>query len=278
MDEIEGVNKFRSNTSDLFRLDGKVAVITGGAGLLANEFAEALSDLGASIVLADLDKETCNSRAKLIVEKNAKEAIGLWCDVSKKDSWEHLAQNIIKHFGRIDVLVNNAAITNASQSSNYSAGFVSFPEEDWNSIMQVNLTGVYLGCQVIGPYMLKQGSGSIINIASLYGVVSPHHRIYDGTGVSQPIAYSVSKAGVIALTRYLGTLWAEKGVRVNAITPGGIFDNQGGEFLERYSHLSPIRRMAIPNEMRGAIIYLASDASSYCAGHNLVVDGGWSVW
>ncbi len=126
--------------------------------------------------------------------------------------------------------------------------------------------------------MLAQGKGSIINIASLYGIVSPHHRMYPGTEISQPPAYSVSKAGVIALTRYLGTLWADQGVRVNCITPGGVYHSHSETFRERYSRLCPTARMANKEEIRGALIYLASDASVYCTGHNLVVDGGWSVW
>jgi NAD(P)-dependent dehydrogenase (short-subunit alcohol dehydrogenase family) len=126
--------------------------------------------------------------------------------------------------------------------------------------------------------MVKQETGSIINIASLYGVVSPNHRIYPGTGIHQPVAYSVSKAGVLALTRYLATLWADKGVRVNSITPGGIFNQHPDLFNKRFSELCPKGRMADKSELRGALIYLASQASSYCTGHNLIVDGGWTIW
>ena len=126
--------------------------------------------------------------------------------------------------------------------------------------------------------MLKQGKGSIINIASLYGVVSPNHRIYDDTPISQPIAYSVSKHGVVAMTKYLATLWAEKGVRVNALTPGGIYNGHTDPFLERFKKLNPIGRMSEKDELRGGIVYLASDASSHVVGHNLVIDGGWTAW
>jgi NAD(P)-dependent dehydrogenase (short-subunit alcohol dehydrogenase family) len=265
-----------ASTRDLFRLDGKVAVVTGGAGLLASEFAEALADFGASVVLAD--KEDCTSRAACLSGSKETEILGMRCNVGSRDSWETLTHDVMSHFGRLDILVNNAAITNASRSAHYAMTFEEFPLEDWNSILNVNLTGIFLGCQVIGSRFLEQKAGSIINIASLYGVVSPHHRIYENTGVSQPVGYSVSKAGVIALTRYLGTLWADRGVKVNAITPGGVFDNQDKSFLERYSRLSPKGRMAFPSEMRGALVYLASEASAYCTGHNLVVDGGWTVW
>jgi len=131
---------------------------------------------------------------------------------------------------------------------------------------------------VIGGQMLEQKSGSIINLASLYGLVSPNHKMYPGTGISQPVAYSVSKAGVLALTRYLAGLWGETGVRVNCITPGGIFNDHKELFVKRFSNLNPMGRMALKNELRGAVVYLASDASSYVNGHNLVVDGGWTIW
>jgi NAD(P)-dependent dehydrogenase (short-subunit alcohol dehydrogenase family) len=185
---------------------------------------------------------------------------------------------VLQRFGHVDILLNNAAFTTESRSVNYGAPFSDFPLEDWNQILGVNLTGTFLGCQFIGRQMLQQGSGSIINVASLYGVVSPNHRMYPDTGIQQPVAYSVSKSGVIALTRYLGTLWADKGVRVNSITPGGINNQHAAAFTERYAGLSPIGRMASKDEMRGAIVYLASAASSYCTGHNLVVDGGWTAW
>jgi NAD(P)-dependent dehydrogenase (short-subunit alcohol dehydrogenase family) len=174
--------------------------------------------------------------------------------------------------------VNNAGVTNQSRTANYARGFADFPVEDWNQILGVNLTGSLLGCQVVGGWMAERGSGSVINIASLYGVVSPNHRMYPGTGVSQPVAYSVSKGGVIALTRYLATLWADRGVRVNCITPGGVYNQHTEEFVTRYAGLCPMGRMASPDELRGALIYLASAASAYCTGHNLVVDGGWTVW
>ena len=126
--------------------------------------------------------------------------------------------------------------------------------------------------------MLEQGKGSIINIASLYGVVSPNHRLYPGTGISQPVAYSVSKHGVVALTKYIATLWADKGVRVNALTPGGIYNDHNSEFIERFRQLNPIGRMSAKEELRGGIVYLSSDASAHVIGHNLIIDGGWTVW
>jgi NAD(P)-dependent dehydrogenase (short-subunit alcohol dehydrogenase family) len=187
-------------------------------------------------------------------------------------------QHVLQQFDKIDILINNAGFTNQSRSKNYDATFENFPLEDWNAIMNVNLTGTFLGCQVIGKQMLQQGKGAIINIGSLYAVVSPNHNIYPGTGITQPVAYSVSKHGVIGLTKYLATLWASKGVRVNALTPGGIFNEHKGLFLERFSQLNPIGRMSDKTELHGAVVYLASDASSHLVGHNLIVDGGWTAW
>lgn len=266
------------STPDLFRLDGQVAVVTGGAGLLGEQHALALSEFGATVVLTDLQLEVCRERAERIGAGTGNPVLAALCDVTRKDSWEDVVQWTLDQFGRIDVLVNNAGYTNQSRSAHYGAPFPEFPLEDWNQILEVNVTGAFLGCQAVGRQMLDQGRGSIINLASLYGVVSPNHRLYPGTGIHQPVAYSVSKAGVIALTRYLGTLWADRGVRVNCLTPGGVFNQHREDFLERYARLSPAGRMADKEEMRGALVYLASAASSYCTGHNLVVDGGWTVW
>ncbi|MDB5248662.1 MAG: family oxidoreductase [Segetibacter sp.] len=262
---------------NLFDLTGKVAIVTGGGGLLASEHAIALHAHGAKIVLADFNVEKCGAAVDALVKEGVSVTAG-FCDVTKKESWETLLNEVVSEFGRVDILVNNAGFTNQSKSANFDASFENFPLEDWNAIMNVNLTGAFLGCQVVGKHMLQNGKGSIINIASLYGVVSPNHKIYPGTGISQPVAYSVSKHGVVALTKYLATLWAEKGVRVNALTPGGIFNGHQGLFLERFQQLNPIGRMSDKTELRGGIVFLASDASSHVVGHNLVIDGGWTAW
>ncbi len=262
---------------NLFDLTDRVAIITGGAGLLASEHAIALSAYGAKIILADFNEEKCNTAVDELKKQNIN-AVAKFCDVTKKESWEKLLSDVLSEFGKVDILINNAGFTNQSKSANYDAAFENFPLEDWNAIMNVNLTGAFLGCQIIGKQMLLQGKGSIINIASLYGVVSPNHNIYPGTGISQPVAYSVSKHGVVALTKYVATLWASKGIRVNALTPGGIFNDHKGLFLERFKQLNPIGRMSDKTELRGGIVYLASDASSHVVGHNLIIDGGWTAW
>ena len=264
--------------SPLFDLQDKIALITGGAGLLAAEHAIAVMDHGASVILADRNIEACDQAVSVLHQNGYKNVISLKADVTSKDSWIALLEEGIKKFGKIDILINNAGFTNQSKSKNFDAGFADFPLEDWNNIMNVNLTGTFLGCQVIGRHMLDNGNGSIINIASLYGVVSPNHKIYPGTGISQPVAYSVSKHGVVALTKYIATLWAEKGVRVNALTPGGIWNGHQGLFLERFEQLIPIGRMSDKTELRGGIVYLSSNASSHVIGHNLIIDGGWTAW
>lgn len=267
-----------ANTQSLFRLDGKVAVITGAAGLLGEQHAEALSDFGATVVFSDVNLEKTQARADKLRSTKGLPSMAVACDVTSRSSWENLLKNVLNEFGHVDILINNAGFTNQSRSANFSAPFAEFPLDDWNQIINVNLTGSFLGCQVIGDQMVKQKRGSIINLASLYGVVSPNHKMYPGTGISQPVAYSVSKAGVLGLTRYLAGLWGETGVRVNALTPGGVFNNQSDLFVERFSQLDPMGRMAKKEEMRGAVVYLSSDASSHVNGHNLIVDGGWTIW
>ncbi|WP_035468112.1 SDR family oxidoreductase [Algoriphagus mannitolivorans] len=262
---------------DIFDLSEKTVLLTGGAGLLGPEMASALLQKGARVILADINAEKCNQ----IVSERAwdqKMVKTVSLDVASQDSWKNSVNQIVSEFGRIDVLINGAASTNQSKTANFEAGFENFPEEDWDRIMDINLKGTFLGCQVVGKQMLLQQKGSIINVASLYGVVSPNHRIYPGTGIFQPVAYSVSKHGVIALTKYLATLWGDKGIRVNSLTPGGVWNQHEGLFYERYKQLNPSGDMADKSDMNGGVVFLASDASKHVIGHNLIIDGGYSVW
>jgi len=261
----------------LFDISGKVAVVTGGAGLIAIEYAKILCDFGARVILADYNEIKCKEVA-IELRETGYDVESFKCDVSKKDHWIDLLNFVIKEYNGVDILVNNASFTNQTKTKSFDFTFDETPLEDWNAIMDVNLTGTFLGCQVFGKKFLETGKGTIINIASLYGIVSPNHKIYPGTGISQPVAYSVSKHGVIALTKFLGTLWAEKGIKVNALTPGGVFNDHHGPFFEKYKELNPSGRMCDKSELAGGLIYLASDASSHVVGHNLIIDGGWSVW
>lgn len=266
------------NGNNMFSLKGKVAIVTGAAGLIGEEYCDALASFGANVVLCDVNADPAQAMARKLADQHGVQCMAIVCDVTSRKDWKRLVRKVSSQFDSIDILVNNAGFTNKSGLDGYADGFENFSDDTWKGIMDVNLTGVFLGCQIVGNAMKDQGSGSIINIASLYGVVSPNHRIYEGTGINQPIAYSVSKAGVIALTKYLATYWGMSGVRVNAITPGGIFDQHTDPFLERFKKLNPMGRMGGREELSGALVYLASDASTYVTGHNLVVDGGWTVW
>lgn len=261
--------------NNLFDLTGKIALVTGGAGLLGPEHAIALATHGAKVYLADINEEKCNEKVKSL-ENECITPIKL--DVTDKENWQEVVSKIVSTEKSLDILVNNAGYTNSTKTSAFDKTFENFSLDDWNSIMNVNLTGTFLGCQAVANQMKKQKKGSIINMASLYGVVSPNHKMYPGTGIVQPVAYTVSKHGVVGLTKYAATWLAESGVRVNSITPGGIFDGHDGLFLERFKNLNPIGRMSNKNELRGAVVYLASEASSHVVGHNLVVDGGWTSW
>ena len=266
-------------TLDLFNLENKIAIITGANGLLGKEHAIALSDMGCNLVLTDINIDNLIEFKNNLNKKNSRSNIDiLKLDVTSKDSWIKIKKFCLDKYNKIDILVNNAAFTNQSKTPSFNSTFFNFPLDDFNKLIQVNLNGSFLGCQIIGEVMVNQKNGSIINMASLYGVVSPNHTIYENTEISQPPAYSISKAGVIQLTKYCGTLFAKDNVRVNCITPSGIFNNHSGLFLERFNKLIPMKRMADKSEMRGALVYLASNASSHCTGHNLIVDGGWTSW
>jgi len=186
----------------------------------------------------------------------------------------HLVKQVSTAFGRIDILINNAA----AQPPGFSTPLEDYSLDVWNRVIAVNLTAQFLMVQAVGPIMLERQKGSIINISSTYGVVGPNQHVYEGSQFNTPAVYSASKAGVLGLTRYLATYWAEKGIRVNSITPGGIFRGHTDPFLGNYCSRVPMARMGREDELCGAIVYLASDASSYVTGHNLVVDGGWTIW
>lgn len=261
-------------SNNLFDLSGKSAVVTGATGLLGSAFCEGLAMFGCRVAVCDIDKEKCDKSADNLKNKFGLNCIGIKVDVSDKKSVEKMVDQVVNEFDRIDVLVTS----HQNKTANFFDKFEEYSERDWEAIMDVNLKGVFLCCQAVGKQMLKQGGGSIINIASTYGVVAPNHEIYEGTKLECPAAYSASKGGVIALTKYLATYWGEKKIRVNAISPHGVFNNHEKRFVENFSKKSPLKRMSLPREVVGALVFLASDASSYVTGHNLMVDGGWTSW
>ena len=271
----------------MFRLDGKVAIITGGAGLLGVQHAHVLADAGANVAIVDIASKRSFEIAKEITEKYKRKAIGVTVDVSSKPSVEQMVRQVIDAFGRIDILINNAAINDeltSDTSENHLVPFEEYPLELWEKSLAVNLAGMFLCAQAVGKQMVKQGRGVIVNISSIYGTVGPDQRIYEpgkkkaSQQIFKPVSYSVSKGAIASLTRYLATYWAGKNIRVNTLTPGGVFDNQDEAFVENYSMKTPLGRMAHKTELGGAILFLASDASSYMTGANLVVDGGWTAW
>lgn len=264
-----------------FSLSGRVAVVTGAGGLLGKEHCAALSAVGAAIVALDSDE----SRSAGAIAGLPTETMAVVADVTDPISLRDALTQAIARFDRIDVLVNNAAIDDKveGRSGATPAGaFETYPLESWRRMIDVNVTGVFLVSQIFGAPMARRGVGSIVNIASTYGLVAPDQSLYRRPDGSQALykspAYPTSKGAVISFTRYLAAYWGSAGVRVNSLSPGGVENGQERSFVERYSMRTPLGRMARPADYRGALCFLASDASAYMTGANLVVDGGWTAW
>lgn len=270
--------------TQLFDLSGKTALVTGGAGILGRGFCRTLAEHGARVAIADLNEADASAAADEIRERcDGAEVFAVGCDVTEPDSVDEAVAKVVEHFQSIDILHNNAA----SKSSDLAAFFAPFEEYDpavWRDVMSVNIDGMFLVARAVGRQMVAQGrGGSMIKTASIYGVVAPDQRIYDGAeymgvAINTPAVYSASKAAVIGLARHLSTYWAEHRIRVNVLTPGGIESGQNDTFQQNYAARVPLGRMGDQEELHGALIYLASDASSYVTGQNVVVDGGLSVW
>lgn len=267
---------------DIFSVEGKVVIVTGGCGQLGRQFTRTLIERGAKVGVFDLDPAKCKSE-DLAGNRDALMTVAV--DVVSRDSIEAGLEEITSQWGTPDALINNAALDSPPGAPAEENGpFESYPESSWDKVMQVNSKGVFLCCQTVGSRMAAAGRGSIVNICSIYGVVSPDQHLYEyrkkesGAPFFKPVAYSASKSSVLNLTRYLATYWAERNVRVNTLTFGGVFNNQDEQFLTNYSARVPLRRMAREDEYNGAIIFLVSDASSYMTGANLTIDGGWTAW
>lgn len=274
------------NVLDSFKLNGKVIIITGGAGLLGEQYSHAIAEAGGIPIVADINTKAALKVASEIISKTGGQALGLHVDVTNKNSVETLVKKVLKKFGRIDGLVNNAAIDPKFENlktNKHTNSFEDYPLDLWNHSLAVDLTGMFLCAQAVAPTFLSAGKGSIINISSTYGLVGPDQRLYQKDDSEAPISYkpvtySVSKSGVLGLTRYLATYWGDKGIRVNTLNPGGVFNNHEDEFVKRYGDRTPLGRMAKKDEYNAAIVFLLSDASSYMTGSNLVIDGGWTAW
>jgi NAD(P)-dependent dehydrogenase (short-subunit alcohol dehydrogenase family) len=260
--------------------------VTGGGGQLGTEFCKTLAEAGAAVIVVDLNGSAAVKVADILT-KDGYRTKGLAVDITKPDSVKQMVASVIADFGRLDILVNSAALDPKFDPEAASKGiapgaFEDYPLEQWNAAMNVNLTGMFLVTQACVKPMLEQGKhGSIINICSTYGLNGPDQRIYikDGKRVAfKPVYYTTTKAGVMGFTKYLAAYYAETEIRVNALTPGGVFNNHEDYFVKNYSAKTILGRMARKDEMNGALLFLASDASSYMTGNNVIVDGGWTAW
>jgi len=279
----------------LFDLTGRVAVVTGGAGLLGAEFCRTLARAGAAVVIADLNESVAGTLADAIYQEGQR-ALAVKVDVTSPESVRQMVEVTVEAFGRLDILVNCAALDpkfdpehrgkgdkgeGIGVSSPNSLAFEDYPLDLWEQALAVNLTGAFLCCQAAARPMLAQGNGVMVNLSSIYGLAAPDQRMYQRPGQApqyKPAYYTVTKAGILGLTQYLAAYYAGKNIRVNALSPGGVYNGHDDEFVTAYSARAVLGRMAEKDEMNGALLFLVSDASKYMTGANLVVDGGWTTW
>lgn len=269
-------------------LNGKNVIITGGAGFLGFHFAMGVSEMGGVPILVDLDQQNTEKATDSLIDMGHS-AFGYSLDICNQKQVEKTFSTIFSNHSHIDCLINGAAFAMKNMQDggdDFFSPFEDYSLSNWQMSIDVNLTGTFLITQIVGKHMKDIRKGSIINIASDVAIISPDHRIYeadesmsyDGVDFNTPAAYSVSKAGILAFTRYLATYWAHDGIRVNSISPAGVFRNQDPKFVEALSSRIPLGRMANPEELKGPIVFLCSDASSYITGANLMVDGGRTIW
>jgi len=271
---------------EIFDLTGRTAVITGGAGLLGCKHAEAVALAGGTPVLVDIAGDAAKERACQLAAQHGVPALGVSCDITRPSDVRLLLERVLDETGRVDILINNAANNPKAEAPLGEAWsrLERFSVEQWEADIAVGLTGAFLCSQAFGTEMARRGKGVILNIASDLAIIAPDQRIYRQLDRSEdqqpvkPVSYPVVKTGLIGLTRYLATYWADKGVRVNAISLGGVYNAQRDEFVQKLTELVPMRRMADVDEYQGSIVFLCSDASSYMTGSNVVVDGGRTVW
>lgn len=273
----------KSSYKEMLSFKNKVVVITGGTGILGKRFCRGFAELGANLGVVDLDEGVASDFASQLEIEYGVKAIGIGCNISDPESVSSMVLRIVDKLESIDVLINNAA----SKSDNLDAFFAPFEEyslDEWRKVMSVNIDGAFLVAQSVGKQMIKQGrGGSIIQTSSIYGSLAPDKRIYQGSyylgrEINSPAVYTASKAAVVGMSKYLSAYWADKGIRVNTISPGGVQSGQNTEFINRYSQRIPLGRMAEADEIVGAVLFLASDAASYVTGQNVFVDGGLSAW
>lgn len=264
------------DTNKMFRLDSKVAIVTGGAGLYGRPISEALAEAGAQVIVASRDENKCQEYADKLQARNLK-VTGMSLDLEQQDSINELTARVIRVFGKIDILINNAVSRK---------GFKNLEEitkQDWEAAQSINSTGLMMITKTVVKEMCSQKSGSIINIGSIQGTVGPHFPVYEGTAMTSPVNYTYDKWGMVGFTKWLANYYGKFNIRANCISPGGYgpgVEQTYGEnnFVQKYKQLTPLGRFAVDDDIKGPVVFLASDASAYITGHNLLVDGGWTSW
>ncbi len=259
---------------DLFSLKDKVVLVTGSVGLLGLKMCEALCEYDAKVVMTDINKQKLKSASTELSEKFPGKILSIYIDIVDEKSVQDGLNKALEMLGSVDVLINNAYPYN----KHYGRVYEDIEFKDWRENVDMHLNGYFNVTHKVSKVMMEQKRGNIINIASIYGVLGPHFSIYENLGITMPSEYSAIKGGIINFTRYLATYLAPYNIRVNSISPGGIYDKQSPSFVKRYCKEVPLGRMATPSDIVGGVIYLVSDASSYVTGQNLMIDGGWSTW
>ncbi len=262
---------------DSLRLDGRVSVITGGTGHLGLAMADALAEVGSDIVLVDIDGDRTESLAQELAGHRKVRCLGIGCDLADDTATRDIPRKVEEHFGRLDILINNAAFVGTSGLDGWATSFEKQSAETWRMAMDVNLTAAFVLTQACRNLLIASGRASIINVASIYGVLGPDWTLYDGTEMANPAAYAASKGGLIQFTRWCATTLGPE-IRVNSISPGGINRGQPDAFTKRYISKTPLKRMAVEDDFKGAIVFLAGDLSAYITGQDLLIDGGFSAW
>jgi len=262
---------------ELQNLEGRVAVITGGAGNIGKSIGEALIELGAKVGVLDLDPLTCQETAEELSKIGPGRAFAITTDLANEAATRSCITGLIKDYGKLDILVHSAAFVGTTQFPGWDVTFEKQTLQAWNAAININLSAAFYLTQVCQTALATHGCGSVIFIGSIYGTVGPDLSLYEGTKMANPAGYAASKGGLLQLTRYLACVLAPS-IRVNMISPGGMWRDQPEVFCQRYIRRTPLRRMATEDDIKGAVAYLASDLSNYVTGHNLIIDGGWTAW